>query len=81
MIERAKFFGLPENDIQNALSYIEYHEFGISFDIVAEQLYESEIKVDEEFCSLAMDICETLKIDKDKYKFLKKLIRNAEEKN
>lgn len=76
-IERARFFGLSENDVENALSYIEYYEFEISFDIVAQQSYEYELKVDEEFYSLAMDICETLKIDKDKYKFLKELIRNT----
>jgi hypothetical protein len=74
LITRASDFGLPKNDVENALIDIEYNEFEESFEIVTQQLYEYEIKIDKEFYDSAMEICETLKLDKQKYNFLKNLI-------
>ncbi|HRH46022.1 MAG TPA: MafI family immunity protein [Pyrinomonadaceae bacterium] len=71
---KARDLGLSEKDITEALINLEYNEFGLAFDIIVEQMYEFEIKIDQEFYDLAMDICETMKLDKDEYQYLKELI-------
>ena len=66
--------GLPETDIENALAEIEYNEFGLSFETIVEQMYEHNIKIDSQFYDLAMETCETLKLEKQKFNFLKELL-------
>ena len=75
LIAEARKFGLPENDIKNALINLEYNEVELAFDVIAEQIYEFDIKINKEFYSLAMDICENMKLEK-KYNFLEELIEN-----
>lgn len=73
LIIKAQKLGLPKTYIENALIEIEYNEFELSFELVVEQMYEYDLKIDDEFYELAMAICDTLKIDKQKYHFLNEL--------
>lgn len=74
-MQRAKVFGLPENDLANAQEMFEQNEFEGCFDVVATQLYEWDISIDLEFFELSNEITTILGIGHDQYSFLTKLIR------
>lgn len=74
LINKAYQLGLAENYIEDAIVNIEYNEFQISFEELVERMYEYEIKIDKEFYDLSMSICETLKLEKHRYDFLKELL-------
>jgi hypothetical protein len=78
LITRAHELGLPEIDVENALINLDYNEPELSFEVIVEQMYEYEIKIDKEFYDSAMAICETLKLEKQKYDFLKELFDNQQ---
>jgi hypothetical protein len=75
LIGKAKEFGLPQMDVGNAEISLDYNEFEVSYDTVVEQLYEHNIIIDNEFYNLAMEICKILNLQKDKYQFLKEIIK------
>lgn len=76
LIVKAKDFGLPQVDVENAEISLDYNEFGLSFDTVLQQLYEHNIKIDRDFYNLAMETCEIMNIEKEKYQFLTELLVN-----
>jgi hypothetical protein len=73
LIEGAKGFGL-QRDIDNANDYLEYHEYGLCFEIIVTQLYEHEIKIDQKYFLLISKIGENLKLPLDDYVFMKELV-------
>lgn len=73
LITKAQKLGLPNTDIENALIDIEYNESELAFDLIVTQMYEHEIKIDNEFYDLAMSICDTLKLERQKFSFLNEL--------
>lgn len=73
-IEQAYELGLPVKDIENSLTDLEYNEPELSFDTIAEQMYENRIKIDQKFYDLILEICKILKIDSQKYSYLKELL-------
>lgn len=75
LIVKAEDFGLPKADVKNAQISLDYNEPEESFAVITEQMYEYNIKTDEQFYNLAMEICETLGIEKNKYQFLCELIK------
>jgi hypothetical protein len=74
-IERAAILGLQEADKNLAKEYLDYNEFELCFDQVVTQLYEYNIKVDEDFYRLAETIASKLGIPETGYVYLKELIR------
>lgn len=75
-IYQAYKLGLPAIDVENALTNLEYNESGLAFETVIEQMYEHSIKIDKGFYDSALEICEILKLDNQKYIYLKELFKN-----
>jgi len=74
IIELANSFGLSLYDVANAKMFLENHEFELSFDTIMTQLYEYDIKIDNEFYILTLSTLDKMKIDKAKYEYVKELI-------
>ncbi|GAB2697899.1 hypothetical protein GCM10027037_22590 [Mucilaginibacter koreensis] len=74
-IQKAKAFGLPEQDCLNAHGFLTHNEQKLAFDTIVTQLYEYEIKVDEEFLHQATLIASLMLISPDDYAYLKELVK------
>ena len=75
VIDQAKVFGLPERDVANALSMLEYAEYECAFDIVIQHLYESSVNISAEYFQQLEVIAKKLNLPEQSYFFVKKLIR------
>ncbi len=72
----AEKFGLPERDINNAVQYFDYFEYGPCFDTIVEQLFEYNIEIDEHFYELCRSIALKMELPEKDYAYLKELIGN-----
>ncbi|HEV8590911.1 MAG TPA: MafI family immunity protein, partial [Pyrinomonadaceae bacterium] len=70
LTERARSFGLSENDVANAIEAIDHNEGGLALDIILVQLYEYSIPVDKEFVDFAEELSSSVGINWDKYGFI-----------
>ena len=76
LIDGAKLLGLRQADIKNANGLLEYGEYYLCFDTVITQLYEYDIKIDEQFYLLVTKSAVVLKINENEFLYLKELISN-----
>ena len=74
IINKAKNFGLPEKDISNAIEFLKYGEFGLCLETVVVQLFEYDIKIDEDFFEMVAYAASKMKLTEKDYLFLKQLI-------
>lgn len=75
LIECSSILGLDKKDCQNALEYLEYNEYGLSFDTIITQLFEYDIEISIEFYSLIEKIANLMELPEESYNFMKGLIR------
>ncbi|MGH2667391.1 hypothetical protein [Flavobacterium sp.] len=73
LIKKAKILGLNDIDVQNSTEMLEHNEFELCLDIVLTQLYEYDIKIDEEFYDLSLVILSNLKINIKEYDYIEEL--------
>lgn len=74
LIKRAEDFGLNSQDIYNSKEFLLHHEFDLCLDQVATQLYEFDLRINLELYNLILEISHKLKIDTEKYSFIRELI-------
>ena len=74
LIEKAGALGLPETDLKNARAMLEPFEWGACLDTLLVQLYEYSIPIDKGFLALANRAMAEMKIDPEKYDFLRELV-------
>ncbi len=75
LVNQSRILGLPNSDLENASTMLREGEFEVCFDIIAEQMYEYDIKINQDFYDFAMEICKKLKTVKS-YRFLQELIKS-----
>jgi len=75
LIEVAKILALKENDLRNAKDYLLHNEFGLCFETIITQMYEDDIKIDNEIYKSISKIGESINLVQDSYCFMKELIR------
>jgi hypothetical protein len=75
LVDSATALGLRDEDARNALEYLEYHEWGLCFDIVIRQLYEYDVEIDINFYTLIEQIDQEMKLPPDEYSYMKELVR------
>jgi hypothetical protein len=76
-IRKAVALGLRPQDEGLALEYLSHNEWGESFDIVAAQLYEYGIEVDQDFFKLALELQSDMQLNADEYAFLEELLNKG----
>lgn len=74
LIEQAKSFGLPDQDVKNSNEMLKYHEYELCVDLLLTQLYEYDIMISQQFYDLFLKISYKIKIDPEKYNFIKEII-------
>jgi hypothetical protein len=74
LLVKAEARGLPKKDVQNAKEMLEHNECELCFDILAAQLYEYSIPVDQEFVDLAAAALAEMNIKPGEYDFLYELV-------
>jgi len=74
LIKRAEDFGLNNQDIHHSKEFLLHYEFELCLDHVATQLYEFDLRIDLELYNLILEISHKLKIDTEKYSFIRELI-------
>jgi hypothetical protein len=77
LVDSAHALGLRDEDAKNALGYLEYHEWGLCFDIVITQLYEYGIKIDVDFYTFIEQIGQEMKLPADEYSYMRELVREG----
>lgn len=78
LLRAAEFLGLPKDDVDNAYDYLQYNEYGLTFDTIVTQLYEYDIEVNDDFYTLTRRVAHEMKLPEENYAFIKDLIRNKE---
>lgn len=73
-IERAREFGLPGRDVENAEMFLEHHEYGLCFETLVEQLYEYDIPIDRELVTLAASLGSAMKYESESWVCLEELV-------
>lgn len=73
-LNETKLLGLRLVDFNNAREFIDRNELGLAFDIVVEQLYEYDIKIEQAFYESTKNVADQLRIESTKYSFLEELI-------
>lgn len=73
-LNETKLLGLRLVDFNNAREFIDRNELGLAFDIVVEQLYEYDIKIEQAFYESTKNVVDQLRIESTKYSFLEELI-------
>jgi hypothetical protein len=76
LIEIATLPGLDEYDLKNAEDFLKHNEFGLCFETILTQMYEYEIKIDEDFYELIAKIGKQMNFKQVNYSFMKELIRD-----
>lgn len=74
LVTKAKALGLPDRDVANVNSFIEYAEYDIALNILATQLYEHTIFLDADYYQLLQSVAEKLKLPEQEYIFAKELV-------
>jgi hypothetical protein len=78
IIAKAGSLGLPYSDIANAQEFLEHNEFGVCLDTIVTQLYEHDIKIDEEFYSLVLGAANEMKIPEKEIEYVRELLPPSE---
>jgi hypothetical protein len=74
LLERAKAFGLPTTDLNNAHDFLLNREYGLCLDTVTTQLYEHEITIDDNYYKLIVTIAKKMDMEEGSYQYLEELI-------
>lgn len=74
LIEIARISGLNENDLKNAIDFLNQNEFGLCFDTIITQMYEYDLEIDNDVYSLISNIGKSMNLEIDSYYFMKELI-------
>lgn len=75
LIEKAKIIGLKNQYLVDASEFLAYHEYGLCFDTLIEQIYEESIEIDETFFELVCKVREKLQLPAENYDYLRKCVR------
>ncbi|MFC0514394.1 MafI family immunity protein [Mucilaginibacter angelicae] len=75
LINLAGQLGLNEKDIKVAEEYLEYYEWGLSFEHLITQIFEYDVEIDQLFYKMVSDIAVDLKLPDSEYSFLLSLIK------
>ena len=75
LIDQAKAFGLPEWDVENALSILVHAESECAFDVIIQQLYENDVNISAEYFQHLDVIAKRLNLPEQSYSFVKELIK------
>ena len=59
-LNQAKILGLPIADSNSAEELLENREYGLCFDTIVTQLYEYDIKIDENFYQKSILLCKQM---------------------
>ncbi len=65
---------LPGQDIEKITEMLENNEFGLALDILCTQIYEYDIKVDEQFYEDVKKVAEMMNIAKDSWEFIEEQV-------
>jgi len=74
LLEYARIFGLEARYLAIAKDFLAHREYGLCFDTIIEQMYESDIPITISFYKLVAEIGILLEIPSDNYIFIKELI-------
>jgi hypothetical protein len=74
LLEYSQKLGIRDEDLNNAIEFLDYNEFELCFDTIITQMYEYDIKIDEKFFQLVEEIGTDLKLPVNAYFFMKELI-------
>lgn len=78
IVDKAGSFGLPNADITYAQVFLKNHEFGLCLETIVTQIYEYEIKIDEEFYQLVTKAAQKLKMPISNVDYIKTLLANPD---
>lgn len=62
---------LPEEDVKEALDFVEHNEFGVSFELICAQLFEYDIKVSADIYRKIEEIGRSMTFDDSVWQMLK----------
>lgn len=74
LISNASILGLNKKDITFAQELLENRELKLCFDTIVTQLYECDIKIDDEFYLLSKKIIQQMKLSQEQYLYLDELL-------
>ncbi|MDI9341697.1 MAG: MafI family immunity protein [Sediminibacterium sp.] len=74
-LQEAKSLGLTAQNYEMAQEYLENREYGLCFDIVITQLYDSEKTISLSFYCLIESLALEMKIPEKDYGYIKDMIR------
>ncbi len=74
LIEGAVVLGLTEIDIKNAKEFLENREYGLCLDTLATQLYEYEMKINEQYYSLILECAREMHLKDEQYMYMRELV-------
>ena len=74
LIIKADALGLPQKDLDIAAEYLRYNEPAIGLDHIAVQLFEFDIKIDQDCYDKIMQISALLNIPPDEYNYITTLV-------
>ena len=63
-------YGLTEADIDNASDFIAHGEYGVALELISEQLYENEARVDADLLDSVQKTAFSMGLDKSSWAFL-----------
>lgn len=62
---------LPAKDIKEALEFVEYNEFGCSFELICTQLFEYDAKLSDDIYNKIESIGQSMNLNEKVWKILK----------
>ncbi|WP_207513815.1 MafI family immunity protein [Longitalea luteola] len=74
IINKAALFGLPPSDISNAKEFLDHHEYALCLETITVQLYENEIRIDNEFYQLVVNAAKKMKASISDFDYIISLI-------
>jgi len=77
IIDRTSSLGLAKSDIANANDFLKNREYGLCFDTLVTQLYESQIGIDEGFYELLSKAAAQMKMPLSAFDFIKELLPSS----
>jgi hypothetical protein len=74
-LAKAKSHGLHDRDYKIAKEYLAHLEYGLCFEMIVTQLYEFDIKIDQETMYLINAIGEMMQMPTKSYLFANELVQ------